>query len=181
MRNRTWPTSTTAPSWYSRFSSTPLTWARISTTRKPATRPEKSSGRGTSAAVTSTTPTGGGGAVAAGAGLGRFHQKTAAATIATMTAIATTRPVQRAIIGSFPSLSPGFNVPPFNRGGSRRGTIRTQNIHALCRQDGRSRQTLSPVRLSGAAEGRPRQAPDRLLPGRYRDDQPARPPLEIRG
>jgi hypothetical protein len=42
MRNRTWPTSTTAPSWYSRFSSTPLTWARISTTRKPATRPEKS-------------------------------------------------------------------------------------------------------------------------------------------
>ena len=49
--------------------------------------------------------------MAAGAGLGRFHQKPAAATIATTTAIATMRPVQRAIIDSFPSLSPGFTFP----------------------------------------------------------------------
>ena len=42
---------------------------------------------------------------------GRFHQNTAAPTIATTMAIATMRPVQRGIIDSFPSLSPGFNVP----------------------------------------------------------------------
>src|SRR5882757_967709 len=191
MRNRTWPTSTTAPSWYSRFSSTPLTWARMSTTRKPATRPEKSRGRGTSAAVTWTTPTcGAGGAVAAGAGLGRLHQNAAAPAIATTMATATTRAIQRrAIIDSCPSQTfsrgplAGHAItsrPANARGKSPHGALRAQDIHTLCRQDGRGGQTLSTVRLSGAAEGRPRQAPCWLFPGRHRDHQPARPPLEVR-
>src|SRR5882672_1802948 len=108
MRNRTWPTSKTAPSRYSRLSSSPFTWARISTTRKPATRPENSSGRGTSAAASSTTPTwgGGGAAVAAGGNAGRDHQNAPAATSAAIAPAATMGPIQvRAIIDPLPSLS----------------------------------------------------------------------------
>src|SRR5829696_3089638 len=44
MRNRIWPWVTLAPSSYSRLRRSPLTSGRISTSRKPATRPAYSTG-----------------------------------------------------------------------------------------------------------------------------------------
>src|SRR5262249_15424510 len=120
MRNRTCPTSTTAPSRNSRLSKMPFTWERISTTRKPATRPENSSGSGTSCACSSTTPTSGGGGAAGAAGFdaGLVHQKAAPPTIATATAAVARRPIHVRAVTEPPTLS--YRANPCRRQHTRR-------------------------------------------------------------
>src|SRR5215472_34085 len=67
-----------------------------------------------------------------------------------------------------------------DEGGSSDGTIRTENLHVVCRQNGGSGEALSGDRIPGAPEGRTGQEARRVFPERYRHDQSTCTPLEIR-
>src|SRR4051812_28624695 len=60
------------------------------------------------------------------------------------------------------------------------GPLRTEDVHAAGRRNGRSRQALPGDWFSSTPERWARQEARRLLPGRHRDDQSACPSLEVR-